>query len=110
MDLTAIPWRTTRYPGVTVHFYASDERTRRVVALIAMEPGRGYPRHRHRGIEEVRVVQGGYRDEQGEHRTGDVVRYEDGTEHKPIALAAPGAQTCVLLALAHEGIELLGGV
>lgn len=109
MDLAAIPWRTTRYPGVDIRFYASDERTGRVVALIRMAPGTGYPGHRHRGAEEVLVVQGGYRDGLGEHRAGSIVRYEDGTAHAPIALGGPGDDACVLLAVAHEGITLLGG-
>ena len=106
MDLSAIPWRDTKYPGVRIHFYASDRATGRVVALIAMEPGHGYPRHRHRGAEEVLVVQGGYRDELGEYRTGQYVRYEDGTAHSPVAIA--GGETCVLFAISHEGIALLG--
>jgi putative transcriptional regulator len=105
MDLSAIPFRDTRHRGVRIHFYSSDERSGRVVALIAMEPGCGYPRHRHRGDEQVLVLQGGYRDERGEHRQG-AVRYPDGSAHAPVAL--PGA-SCVLLAVAHEGIELLGG-
>jgi len=108
VDLTAIPWRTTRYPGVTVHFYASDERSGRVLALIRMDPGCGYPRHRHRGSEEVLVLQGGYHDEQGDYRAGHFVRHEDGSSHSPIAVDGHGAVPCVLLALAHEGIALLG--
>jgi anti-sigma factor ChrR (cupin superfamily) len=107
MDLEAIPWRTTRYPGVLVWFYASDERSGRVVALIRMEPGRGYPRHRHRGAEQVLVVQGGYRDERGSYAAGQFVAYADGTAHSPVALDGPGAAACVLLAVAHEGVELL---
>lgn len=106
MDLAAIPWRATRYPGVAVHFYASDAASGRVLALIRMDPGRGYPRHRHRGTERVLVLQGGYRDELGEHTSGTFVDYRDGSEHGPCAL--PGSTPCVLLALAHEGIQLLG--
>lgn len=106
MDLSAIPWKTTRYPGVRVHFYSSDRATGRVVALIGMAPGCGYPRHRHQGPEEVLVVQGGYRDELGEYRSGQFVRYEDGTTHAPVAL--DGGEECVLFAVAHEGIALLG--
>jgi anti-sigma factor ChrR (cupin superfamily) len=106
MDLDAIPWRTTRYPGVRIHFYATDRASGRAVALIAMAPGCGYPRHRHRGPEEVLVLQGGYRDAAGEHRQGEYVRYDDGSEHEPVAVAGP---TCVLFAIAHEGIALLGG-
>ena len=105
MDCSGIPWKTTRYPGVRVHFYASDPASGRVVALIGMAPGRGYPRHRHRGPEEVLVLQGGYRDELGEHRAGEFVRYEDGTAHAPVAL--DGNEECVLFAIAHEGIALL---
>lgn len=107
MDYEAIPWRTTRYDGVRVHFYASDKATGRVVALIGMQPGRGYPAHRHKGPEEVLVLQGGYRDEAGEHRQGQFVRYEDGTAHAPVALAS--GPECILFAVAHEGIALLGG-
>lgn len=106
MDLAALPLRSTRYPGVGIHFYASDERTGRVVALIAMAPGHGYPRHQHRGAEEVLVVQGAYRDDHGVHRQGDYVRYEDGSAHAPVA--TEGGETCILFAVTHEGVTLLG--
>lgn len=109
MDGTAIPWRSTRHRGVAIHVYASDERTGRTVALIRMDPGCGYPAHRHRGVEEVLVLRGGYRDELGEYRQGGFVRYDDGTEHAPRALGAPGDVACVLLAVAHEGVTLLEG-
>jgi len=69
-----------------------------------MDPGHGYPRHTHRGVETVLVLQGGYRDERGEHRAGDFVDYADGTTHAPVALL--GDRPCVLLALAHEGVLL----
>lgn len=107
MDLAAIPWLSTRYPGVGLHFYASDRHSGRVVALIRMEPGHGYPRHRHRGVEEVLIVQGGYRDERGRHEAGQFVVYEDGSTHTPVALDGPTDPPCVLLAIAHEGISLL---
>lgn len=109
MDLSAVPWRQSRYPGVAFHFYASDRQSGRVLALIRMEPGHGYPQHRHRGEEHVLVLQGGYRDRAGDHRAGAFAVYPDGSEHAPVALAEPGAEACVLLALAHEGITLLGG-
>ncbi|MBL8751847.1 MAG: cupin domain-containing protein [Planctomycetes bacterium] len=109
MDLAAIPWQTTRYPGVSIWFYASDRTTGRALVLIRMDPGRGYPRHKHRGEEHLLVVQGGYRDERGEHRAGTFAVYEDGSEHAPVAIDEPGSEPCVLLALAHEGIKLLAG-
>lgn len=109
MELTEIPWQPTRYPGIAIWFYSSDRATGRALVLIRMEPGCGYPRHRHRGEEHLLVVQGGYRDDRGEHRAGTFARYEDGSEHAPVALDGPGAGPCVLLALAHEGIKLLAG-
>jgi len=108
MDLAAIPWRTTRYPGIRIHFYVVDQRSGRALVLIEMAPGHGYPRHRHRGAEEVLVVQGAYRDEAGEHAAGQFVSYSDGTVHTPVALDG-SPEPCVLLALAHEGISLLAG-
>ena len=87
MDANAIPWRSTRVQGIDVHFYASDADSGRVVALIRMAPGRGYPRHRHRGTEEVLVLQGGYRDEFGEHTAGQFMSYDKGTAHSPVATA-----------------------
>ena len=107
MQLDSIPWRETRHRGVAVHFYCSDERSRRVLALIRMQPGCGYPPHRHDGTEEVLVLQGGYRDELGSYTAGQLVRYETGTEHGPVADGAAGDPACVLLALAHEGVKLL---
>ncbi|MCB9885555.1 MAG: cupin domain-containing protein [Planctomycetes bacterium] len=104
-----VPWRQTRYPGVAVHFYASDRRTGRVVALIRMEPGCGYPAHKHRAAEDVVVLQGGYRDERGEHRAGTFLHYEDGSIHGPVGAPSPDGLPCVLLAVAHEGVQLLGG-
>lgn len=106
MNLAAIPWQPTRHPGLAIHFYErpADRRAGRVVALIRMEPGSGYPRHRHCGPERVLVLQGSYRDEFGEHGRGEFVTYEDGTTHTPIATG--GGDACVLLAVAYEGIEL----
>jgi len=85
-----------------------DQRSGRALVLIEMAPGHGYPRHRHRGAEEVLVVQGAYRDEAGEHPAGQFVSYADGTVHTPVALDG-SPEPCVLLALAHEGISLLAG-
>jgi len=117
-DLGSIPWRATELPGVSwfpLHLGtgAPVDRSRGAgTVLIRMEPGAGYERHRHVGFEEVLVLQGGYRDEFGEHRRGDHVHYDDGSEHAPVALGDPSRPAgednpaCVLFAVAG-GIELL---
>jgi putative transcriptional regulator len=70
-----------------------------------MEPGCAYPSHRHIGPEEVLVLQGGYRDDRGEHRAGDYILNEAGSAHQPTALDF--GEDCILFAVAHGGIEVI---
>ena len=113
LDLDSIPFKDTRYPGVSIHFYYSDRDSGHAAVMIRMEPGCSYPRHRHNGPEELLVLQGGYRDRFGEHGTGSYVRYEAGTSHAPVAVGDPdrpvdeGNPACVLFAIARGGIEIL---
>jgi anti-sigma factor ChrR (cupin superfamily) len=104
-NLSTIEWRATRHEGVYLHFLRRDEETNDATVLIRMEPGCGYPAHRHNGVEEVLILQGGYRDQAGEHREGDYLVNEAGSAHHPVALC--GAEDCIMLAIAHGGIELL---
>ncbi|MBI5852824.1 MAG: cupin domain-containing protein [Planctomycetes bacterium] len=105
IDLARVPFQPTRYPGVSIHFYRTDRESGHAAVMIRMEPGCGYPAHRHVGPEELLVLQGGFRDEHGEWRAGDYARFEPGTRHAPVALADGPA--CVFFAIAHEGIDLL---
>lgn len=124
-----LPWRATREPGVSwlpLHLAdASGGRSTRssevesggeggdATVLIRMEPGHGYPPHRHRGVEEVLVLSGGYRDERGTWRAGEYVRYPAGSVHAPVALgdparpAGPDNPACVLFAAARGGVALV---
>jgi putative transcriptional regulator len=106
IDLSKIPWRATRHEGVYLHVLRRDERTGDATVLIRMRPGCSYPAHRHRGVEEVFILQGGYSDSRGSHRAGDYVINEAGSAHHPTALADP-PEDCVMLAFAHGGIELV---
>lgn len=112
IDAEGVPWRSTRTPGVQwfpIHGGHRGDRDRPAdtAVLIRMEPGCGYPPHRHLGVEEVLVLQGGYRDEVGMHRSGDYVRYEAGSVHAPVALGAAGDPSCLLYAIARGGTEVL---
>ena len=107
LELSKIPWRGTRHEGVSLHFLRRDRGTGDATVLIRMEPGCSYPAHRHRGVEEVFILQGGYRDARGAHRAGDYVLNEAGSAHHPTALEDP-PEACVMLAVAHGGIDLLG--
>ena len=104
IDLDAIPFVPTRYPGVSIHFYRSDRDTGHAAVMIRMEPGCSYPAHRHHGPEELLVLEGGFRDAAGTYREGEYARFEAGSHHHPVAL---DDRACVFFAIAHEGIDLL---
>lgn len=123
IDDASLPWRSTRHRGIAwLPLHAAEagprgepeaERATDATVLIRMDPGCGYPRHRHNGVEEVMILRGGYRDELGEHRAGSYVRYAAGSEHTPVALGDPGRpvgrenQACVLYSIARGGVRNL---
>jgi putative transcriptional regulator len=104
LDLSHIDWRETRCEGVALKVLRHDEETKDATVLIRMRPGCSYPAHRHTGLEEVFILQGGYRDGKGVHRAGDYVLNDAGSAHRPTALED---EDCVMLAVAHSGIELI---
>jgi hypothetical protein len=121
-DPDAPAWRPTRQRGVfwlPLHPPAEvvdaarrgGQGTGETAVLVRMDPGCGYPPHRHLGLEEVLILAGGYRDGRGEHPAGSYLRYEAGSEHAPVALGDPGRPTgqdnpaCVLFAIAREGVQ-----
>jgi len=104
LDFSSVEWRETRHTGIFIHYLRRDAETGSATVLIRMQPGCAYPAHRHNGIEEIFVLQGGYRDAQGEHRVGKYVLNEADSDHRPIAL---DGEDCIMFAVAHEGIELL---
>jgi anti-sigma factor ChrR (cupin superfamily) len=121
-DTARVAWRTTSSEGVRWLLLASEpcaEDTPKheagATVLIRMDPGHGYPPHRHADVEEVLVLAGGYRDERGEHRAGDYVRYEAGSVHAPVALgdarrpASDDNPACVLFASARGGVVPIAG-
>jgi len=122
LDESALPWRTTRHPGVSwIPLHDEGDRTpdrgrsapRDSTVLIRMEPGCGYPPHRHLDVEEVLVLRGGYRDDRGDHRAGAYLRYPAGSVHAPVALGdrsrpvGEDNQACLLFAVARGGVENL---
>ena len=104
-DFNAIVWKPTRHHGVFVNILRRDRETNDATVLIRLQPGCRYPAHKHVGLEEVFILQGGYRDHEGEHRAGEYVLNEAGSAHSPTAL---DGEDCIMLAVAHRGIELLG--
>lgn len=127
LDDDALAWRETRHAGIRwlplheapavemdgVERASAVERQRGPrdsTVLIRMAPGRGYPAHRHLDVEEVLILRGGYRDADGEHRTGTYLRYAKDSVHSPVALGdvnrpeGPDNPACILFAVARGGV------
>lgn len=75
-------------------------------ALLRLEPGRGLPEHRHRGVECTVVLQGGFTDSTGSYAEGDFALGPDGL-HEPIADAGV---PCIALIVLENPIVLTGPI
>jgi putative transcriptional regulator len=53
--------------------------------LLRIRPGAAIPRHGHRGLESVLVLDGGFTDERGHYARGDVGLSDPGIVHRPVA-------------------------
>lgn len=51
------------------------------VALLRYAPGAGVPKHRHRGLETILVLEGSQSDERGTYDTGALVFNPEGSVH-----------------------------
>jgi anti-sigma factor ChrR (cupin superfamily) len=118
LDEGALPWRSTRYRGIQwlpLDAGGATSDPRDATVLIRMEPGCGYPAHRHVDVEDVLILCGGYADERGEHGPGTYLRYPKGSIHAPRATGdpalpvGPANPACILFAVARGGVENLGG-
>ncbi|MFC5359333.1 ChrR family anti-sigma-E factor [Azospirillum himalayense] len=64
--------------------------------LLRMAPGARVPAHRHTDSEMLLVMKGGFTDEFGAYRVGDVASYDTGTPHHAVA-DADGECLCLLV-------------
>jgi anti-sigma factor ChrR (cupin superfamily) len=105
IDFSSLAWAPSEYPGVSFHVLRQDQATGTMTTLVKFQPGSTYPAHRHPEGEDCLVLQGGFRDGRGQYRAGDFVYYEPGSVHSDFEALA--GDECVLLVVAHGGIQLL---
>ncbi len=66
--------------------------------VLGIDPGAVFPHHRHAHPEELLVLQGGYRNDDGTQRwRGDHTLHPVGSAHSVTALRGPGCLTLVRL-------------
>jgi putative transcriptional regulator len=78
----ALRWRRSGN-AAAVDLDGGDSRYR--TTLIRVRAGCPFPRHTHGGLELILVLEGGFRDESGLYRRGDLQIADPSVEHQPIA-------------------------
>jgi anti-sigma factor ChrR (cupin superfamily) len=81
IDTRAAPWHPGLVPGLTVlplHEIGTEH-----VALVRWAPSTRFVQHRHRGGEEILVLDGVFQDEHGDYPRGSWLRSPHLSEHTP---------------------------
>ena len=93
-----VPWKTV-VKGVRQHWIKLP-RDPGQLRLLRLAPGKTLLEHTHTGMELTMVLQGSYGDHTGAYLRGDIIEWEEGTDHQPRAF---GAEECICL-IASENI------
>jgi anti-sigma factor ChrR (cupin superfamily) len=89
VDVEALPWKPTRWPGIDMKVLVEDQATGLLTALFRWAPGSELPFHEHVRIEQTYVLAGSLVDEEGEAHAGQFVWRPAGSRH--VARAPQGA-------------------
>ena len=100
-DWARFAWQPFR-EGVEIARLYGEAESGPSMALLRYRAGASVPRHLHRGLEHIVVLEGSQRDEEGEHLTGSVMVHGPGTTH---SVRSDGG--CVVLAIWEKPVELL---
>jgi putative transcriptional regulator len=73
--------------------------------LMRMRAGLSMPRHSHEGHEMVLVLDGGFRDDRGQYRRGDVLIDDSSVDHQP---RADAGHDCLCLVVTNAPLRLTG--
>lgn len=95
VDAAALPWETTRFPGVESKVLLVDRSTGVTTALMRFAPGARLPDHEHMMIEQTWVIEGSLVCGEGECKAGEFVWRPAGSRHE----AWGGPQGGLMLAM-----------
>jgi anti-sigma factor ChrR (cupin superfamily) len=82
VDVNALPWEQTRFPGVEAKTLVVDPASGLVTALLRMAPGAKLPDHEHVQIEQTWVLEGSLVCGEGECKAGEFVWRPAGSRHE----------------------------
>ncbi len=95
VDVAALPWEKTRFPGVEAKVLLADRATGVTTALMKFAPGARLPDHEHIMIEQTWVIEGSLVCGEGECKAGEFVWRPAGSRHE----AWGGPQGGLMLAM-----------
>lgn len=81
LDPDAMPWETTRFPGIEAKILMHDPASGMSTILFRMAPGAVVPPHEHTGIEQTYMLEGSLEDEDGACTAGHFVWRRAGSTH-----------------------------
>jgi putative transcriptional regulator len=99
-----IRWRNV-LPGVRE--CRIEKKSDETAALIWIKAGRRIPAHTHEGTEITLVLQGGFSDQTGHYRRGDIAIADASVDHQPIADADAD---CLCFAVTDGRLRMTGPV
>ena len=81
IDVEALPWEPTRFPGVENKTLMRNPETGMQTVLTRMAPGSVLTDHMHVDIEQTWVLEGSLVDHEGEAKAGSFVYRPPGSRH-----------------------------
>jgi anti-sigma factor ChrR (cupin superfamily) len=99
-DWSRFLWEPFR-EGVQIARLYGDASDGPSMALLRYAPGARVPKHLHRGLEHILVLEGSQRDEGGEHAAGCLLVHGAGTSH-----SVTSDTGCVVLAIWERPVEI----
>jgi len=81
VEVHALPWEETRYPGVRAKTLLIDKQSGLLTALLKMDPGAKLPDHEHVLIEQTFVLEGALVCGEGTCTAGNFVWRPAGSRH-----------------------------
>ena len=104
--LDGIRWKKLGF-GVWHHPLPVPARSKGVLTLLKIEPGRNMPEHGHGGAELTLMLSGAYSDHTGRYQRGDLADLDGDVEHRPVADKDVG---CICLVASERKASFKGVV
>lgn len=81
VDIAALPWTPTRWPGIELKVLMEDKDSGLLTALTRFAPGAKLPDHEHVELEQSYVLEGSLVDHEGVATKGNYVWRPAGSRH-----------------------------